>query len=281
LIISVNRELVKGILKPRDPDSHKGNYGHALLVAGSEGKNGAAVLTAKACLRSGVGLLTVHIPHGAEDILQSTVPEAMVDLDSSEDRFTGFSTDLSKYSTIGIGPGLGTEPETQKALHELIRHCQKPIVIDADGLNILSLNKEFYTLIPKGSILTPHPKEFERLAGTWQNEEDCFQKLIEFAANYSCFIVFKGHETKIVCPDGELYVNTTGNAGMAKGGSGDVLTGMITAFLSQGYSSKEAALLGVYIHGLAGDIAVESTSEYSLLPSDLIEAITEAFKRLL
>jgi NAD(P)H-hydrate epimerase len=235
-----------------------------LLVAGSEGKNGAAVIAAKACLRSGVGLLTVHIPRCAEEIMQSSIPEALVSMDSSETCFSGFEKDLSIYSTVGIGPGLGTAIETQVALIDLLKHYQKPVVIDADGLNILSRKKEHYSLIPKGSILTPHPKEFERLVGSWSKEEECMHKLVQFSAEHSCFVVLKGHGTMIACPDGGLYVNTTGNPGMAKGGSGDALTGIITAFLAQGYSSRNAAILGVYVHGLAGDIAVEKTSEFSM-----------------
>lgn len=280
-MIHITEELAKSILKPRNPDSHKGNYGHALLVAGSEGKNGAAVIAGKACLRSGVGLLTVHIPRCAEEIMQSSIPEAMVSLDPSEICFTGIENHLSVYTTIGVGPGLGTAPETMEALIELLKNFQKPVVIDADGLNILSRNKEHYSLIPKGSILTPHPKEFERLVGSWSKEEECIHKLMQFSADHSCFVVLKGHETKIACPDGSLYVNTTGNPGMAKGGSGDALTGIITAFLAQGYSSRDAAILGVYLHGLAGDIAVERTSEFSMLPSDLIDALSDAFRRLL
>lgn len=280
-MIHITEELAKSILKPRNPDSHKGNYGHALLVAGSEGKNGAAVIAGKACLRSGVGLLTVHIPRCAEEIIQSSIPEAMVCLDPSETCFTAIENDLTVYTTIGVGPGLGTAQETMEALIELLKNFQKPVVIDADGLNILSRNKEHYSLIPKGSILTPHPKEFERLVGSWSKEEECIHKLMQFSADHSCFVVLKGHETKIACPLGSLYVNTTGNPGMAKGGSGDALTGIITAFLAQGYSSRDAAILGVYLHGLAGDIAVERTSEFSMLPSDLIDALSDAFRRLL
>ncbi|MFN6013387.1 MAG: NAD(P)H-hydrate dehydratase, partial [Flavobacteriales bacterium] len=164
---------------------------------------------------------------------------------------------------------------------ELLEVYRKPIVIDADGLNILALHSEWESLIPPHSILTPHPKEFERLAGIWSTEEECAGKLINFSRILDCILILKGHETKIACPDGKLFVNTTGNPGMAKGGSGDALTGIITAFLAQGYTSEEASLLGVYLHGLAGDIAAERTSEFSMLPSDLIDSLSEAFRRLL
>lgn len=279
--ISISKELVQGILKPRRPDSLKGDYGHALLIAGSEGKNGAALIAAKACLRSGVGLLTVHIPKHAEEIMQSSLPEAMVELDPSEVSFTKVPNDVQKYSTIGVGPGLGLAVATQMAFKELLAVYRRPMVIDADGLNILALHNEWESLIPPKSILTPHPKEYERLVGQWSTEEECIRKLILFSRSFDCFLILKGHHTTIACPEGKLYMNTTGNPGMAKGGSGDALTGVITALLAQGYSSEEAAILGVYIHGLAGDIAVERTSEYSLLPSDLIESLSDAFRSLL
>ena len=277
----ISKELIQGILKLRKPYSHKGDYGHALLIAGSEGKYGASVIAANACLRCGVGLLTVHIPKNAEEILQSTLPEAMVELDKSESHFTAIASDVNNYTTIGIGPGLGLQLDTQKVFKELLELYRKPIVIDADGLNILALHSEWESLIPPHSILTPHPKEFERLAGIWSTEEECAGKLINFSRILDCILILKGHETKIACPDGKLFVNTTGNPGMAKGGSGDALTGIITAFLAQGYTSEEASLLGVYLHGLAGDIAAERTSEFSMLPSDLIDSLSEAFRRLL
>lgn len=277
----ITEELARSILKPRNPDSHKGDYGHALLIAGSEGKNGAAVIAAKACLRSGVGLLTVHIPKHAEEIMQSSLPEAMVELDSSECFFTKIASDVTKYSTIGVGPGLGLTVATQLAFKELLNVYRKPMVIDADGLNILALHSEWESFIPPHSILTPHPKEYERLAGSWTTEGDSVSNLLSFSKKTNCFVILKGHETKIACPNGKLFINTTGNPGMAKGGSGDALTGIITAFLAQGYTSEEASVLGVYIHGLAGDIAAQRTSEFSMLPSDLIEALSEAFRLLL
>ncbi len=277
----ITEELARSILKPRNPYSHKGDYGHALLIAGSEGKNGAAVIAAKACLRSGVGLLTVHIPKHAEEIMQSSLPEAMVELDSSETFFTKIPSDITKYSTIGVGPGLGLAVATRLAFKELLTVYRRPMVIDADGLNILALHSEWESLIPPNSILTPHPKEYERLAGSWTTEEESVKNLLSFSEKIDCYVILKGHETKIASPDGKLFVNTTGNPGMAKGGSGDALTGMITAFLAQGYTSEEASILGVYIHGLAGDIAASRTSEFSMLPSDLIDALSEAFRRLL
>ena len=277
--ITIAEKLAQSILKPRDKDTHKGTYGHALLIAGSEGMMGSAVLASKACLRSGAGLVTVHVPVCGLEVLQISIPEAMISIDSSNSFFSEvINTD--KYSVVSLGPGIGVNKQTQKAIHTLLKHAKTPMVIDADGLNCLSLNKEWFSLIPKHSILTPHPKEFERLVGTWENEDQKIEKLKSLSNQLKSVVVLKGANTLISVPSGKLYKNSTGNPGMAKGGSGDVLTGMITAFLSQGYSSEESAILGVYIHGLAGDLAVEKFSEYSLLATDLIEYIPNAFLKL-
>jgi hydroxyethylthiazole kinase-like uncharacterized protein yjeF len=273
----ITQQLVQEILQPRKLEANKSDFGHALIVAGSKGKIGAAVLAAKACLRSGVGLLTVHIPDCGEQIMQISIPEAMVSVDTDHSVFTD-ELKADNYSVIAFGPGLGTSKNTQVAVKKLLTDNTSPMVIDADGLNSLSLNLELLSLIPKNSILTPHPKEFERLAGNWQTVEQKLEKQLHFSKTNNCFIVLKGNQTTISSPEGKLFKNTTGNPGMAKGGSGDALTGIITAFVSQGYSSEEASILGVYLHGLAGDLAAIEKTEFSLLPSDLIEFLPQAFK---
>jgi NAD(P)H-hydrate epimerase len=273
----VDIEMVRAIFRPRKSFAHKGNFGHALLVAGSYGKMGAALLASRACLRSGTGLLTCHTPICGYDILQTALPEAMILTDADEKINTRFAGELSGYSVIGIGPGLGTDGRTKAMLETILRSYKKPIVLDADGLNMLGSNPSLFFLLPPYSILTPHPKEFERMFG---GAEDDFARLrlaIENARDHQCIIVLKGHYTFIAMPGGKGYFNSTGNPGMAKGGSGDALTGILTALLSQGYAPGEAAVLGVYLHGLAGDLAAEDISQESMLPSDLIEHLGKAF----
>ena len=278
--ISIKVELVQSILKPREKKAHKGDYGHALIIAGSEGMMGSAVLASKACLRSGVGLVTVHVPICGVEILQTSIPEAMVSIDATISCYSD-DVNIEKYTVVAVGPGIGTNVLTQKAIHSLLKNAKTPLVLDADGLNCLSLNKDWLSLIPENSILTPHPKEFERLVGTWENEDQKIEKLKSLSNQLKSVVVLKGANTLISVRSGKLYKNSTGNPGMAKGGSGDVLTGMITAFLSQGYSSEESAILGVYIHGLSGDLAIKEFSEYSLLATDLIEFIPKAFLKLI
>jgi NAD(P)H-hydrate epimerase len=273
----ITHELVKSILKPRPTFSHKGTYGHALLVAGSYGKIGAAVLSAGACLRSGVGLLTVHLPACGYEIMQIANPEAMVSADSNE-KIIGDEIIAEKISAIGIGPGIGTEAITQSALHYLLTHTEQPLVIDADALNILSQHKDWLEHVPANSILTPHPKEFERLAGKAGDDFERHQQQLAFSGKYKVYVVLKGAYTCITTPGGESYFNTTGNPGMAKGGSGDVLTGVLASLLAQGYSSLETCLLGVYIHGLAGDLASASLGETGMIAGDIVKFLPAAFK---
>ncbi len=268
------------VLKPRRPFAHKGNFGHALLVAGSFGKMGAAILAARACLRSGTGLLTLHIPRCGYEIMQAGVPEAMVTVDADQQINTNLSEELSRYKVIGIGPGLGIDSKTMFLLGDLLTRFTGPLVIDADGLNLLAQEKQLLHKIPPYSVLTPHPKEFERLFGESADEFERIRLALEKASLYQIIIVLKGHHTFIALPGGKGYFNATGNPGMAKGGSGDVLTGMLTSFLSQGYSPEEASILGVYLHGLAGDLAAGYYSEQSMLPSDIINGIGEAFLSL-
>jgi NAD(P)H-hydrate epimerase len=273
----VDDAIIHSIHKPRKRFSHKGNFGHALLVAGSLGKNGAAILAARACLRSGAGLLTCHTARSGHDIMQSTVPEAMLSIDPHIHYLTSITQDITKYESIGIGPGIGTAPETKMLLREIFDTYRSPVVLDADALNLLSTQKDLYKLIPAGSVLTPHPKEFERLFGETANEFDRVLLTLQKAKELNCIIVLKGHHTFIATPDGKGFFNATGNPGMATAGSGDVLTGILTGLLAQGYSSVESAILGVYIHGLAGDIAAKAVSMEAMVAGDLTDNLGLAF----
>ena len=273
----IDDTIIHPIYKPRNRFAHKGNFGHALLVAGSYGKIGAAVLSAKACLRSGVGLLSCHIPKCGYDILQSTVPEAMVMTDFNSSFNTKVEEDLSMFEAIGIGPGIGPASETKKMLQEIFNSYRKPVVLDADALNIISSDKKLLKQIPPDSILTPHPKEFERLFGESDNDFDRIELALQKAKELNCVIVLKGHYTLITTSDGRTFFNSTGNAGMATAGSGDVLTGILTGLLAQGYSSIETAILGVYLHGVAGDFASKEFSMEAMVAGDIITNLGRAF----
>lgn len=262
---------ILSIYKLRQLFSHKGNFGHALLFAGSYGKMGAAVLGTKACLRSGAGLVTAHIPQNGVDIIQVSAPEAMCRIDAHKERITSLNYDLTIYNSIGIGPGIGMEADTAQLLYTLITAYNKPMVIDADALNILSQHKEWLKQVPAGSVLTPHPKEFARLFGDSANDFEKINLAMQKAEELNLVIVLKGHHTFIATPDAKGYFNTTGNAGMATGGSGDVLTGILTGLLAQGYQPAQAAILGVYLHGLAGDKAAEKYGMDALIAGDLVE----------
>ncbi len=257
--------------------SHKGNYGHALNIAGGIGKIGAAVLSTKACLKTGVGLITTHLPQIGYNIIQTAVPEAMASLDKGENFITEFpATDT--YSAIAIGPGIGRIKQTQTALLQWLDTKPKvACVIDADGLNILSENKTYLKKLPPQTILTPHPKEFERLAGNAKNAYQRNQMQIEFAKKYNVVVVLKGAHTSIADTGGNCYFNSTGNPGMATGGTGDALTGIILSLLAQNYNPLHAARLGVFIHGLAADIAACKTGYESLITGNIIENIGKAF----
>lgn len=278
-MITLDKKYIKAILRKRDSASHKGDYGHALIIAGSKGKIGAAVLVSRACLRSGAGLLTCHVPQCGISVIQQCIPEAMVVADKNENCFSE-TLEIDKYNVIGIGPGIGLHETTVKGFGDLLEKINQPMVLDADALNILSSHKSWLEKIPENSVLTPHSKEFERLVGKWTNDSQKIELQIEFSKKYKCIVALKGPGTTISNIKGEIYVNSTGNPGMSKGGSGDSLTGMITAFIAQGYTSLESAQLGVYLHGLAGDLAVKEFSEYALLSSDLIEFIPKAFLQL-
>jgi len=264
------------LLKIREKFTHKGTYGHALLIAGSFGMMGAAILSARAALRSGVGLLTVHTPRLGVEIIQISIPEALLSMDESDILFSEHKS-LEKYSSIGVGPGINQKPNTKKALTGLLKEVKVPIVIDADGLNILSSLENWQNLLPEHCILTPHPKEFERLFGIFDNSYSRMQCQREFSMNHKCVVVLKGANTCITEPEGEVWFNSSGNSGMATGGSGDVLTGIILGLLAQGYSVKSAALLGVYLHGSAGDESAKCFGQHGLTASDIVNNIGCAF----
>jgi NAD(P)H-hydrate epimerase len=278
-IFLIEKDEIQQIFQKRSKFGHKGTYGHALLIAGSIGKMGAAVLASKACLRAGVGLLTTQIPHLGYSVLQTAVPEAMVSVDQHDYTFTEFP-DLAQFSAVGVGPGIGQKSNTKKALCELLEKSNVPIVIDADALNILAENKSWLDKIPANSILTPHPGEFKRLVGDAENSYQRIQLQIQFSAKYKVILILKGAFTSISTHDGKLYFNSTGNPGMATAGSGDALTGFILGLLAQGISPENAAIAGVYLHGLAGDMAVKEKSQFSLIAGDIIDFLGEAFLSL-
>lgn len=271
---------VKGLLKRRSRHSHKGNYGHALLIAGSKGKMGAAVLAGKACLHSGVGLLSVMPPSCGTIILQTALPEAMVSENEGIDYLQKHSIAFENYTSIGIGPGLEQQKETLQLLRAVLENANQPLVIDADGLNLLGANRELLEILPENSILTPHPKEFERLAGPSKNSRERAQLQLEFSQKRKVFVILKGGYTSISSPEGELYYNTLGNPGMATAGAGDVLTGIVTALLAQGYSPLQSALLSVFLHAKAGDLAAEKGSMEGLIASDIIANLPHSFRLL-
>jgi hydroxyethylthiazole kinase-like uncharacterized protein yjeF len=265
------------LYKPRDPFAHKGNFGHALLMAGSYGKMGAAVLAAKACLTSGAGLLSTWIPACGYEIMQTALPEAMVRTDDEEFHITNYPADLDMFQAAGIGPGIGMNDETATMLTALLPNFRKPLVLDADALNIISKSPDLLNSVHPHTILTPHPKEFDRLFGESSDDISRFEKAKKISVQHQVIIVLKGHFTGIFYPDGNISFNTSGNAGMAKGGSGDALTGIITAFLAQSLAPASAAGLGVYLHGYAGDLAAALYSEEAMLASDLINCLGKSF----
>ncbi|MBN2237563.1 MAG: NAD(P)H-hydrate dehydratase [Bacteroidales bacterium] len=271
---------VKQMLRKRPKFSHKGSFGHGLLIAGSLGKMGAAVLAGKAALRSGAGLITAHHPKAGMEIIPNAAPEVMSSLDANDAVFSALP-DLSKYHAIAIGPGLGTDKKTQIAFKLLIQESHIPLVIDADGINLLAENKTWLAFLPSNSILTPHVKEFERLIGKVDNDFERLEKQMAFAKKHRIYLVLKGAHTSIATPEGTVFFNSTGNPGMATGGSGDVLTGMILGLKAQNYSSLESVLMAVYLHGLAGDLASESKGQISMIAGDLIDFIPEAFLSLM
>jgi NAD(P)H-hydrate epimerase len=259
--------------------SHKGYFGHALLMAGSYGRMGAAILAAKACLRSGAGLLTTHIVSKGYEIMQTAVPEAMVTIDPATEELSCLP-DLSKFTAIGIGPGIGVSDPAGFALYQLLKNAQVPLILDADAINLLAAHTDWLGLIPENTMLTPHPGEFDRLTGLSKNGYERHLKQIEFSIKHKVIVVLKGAYTSVTAPSGSCQFNSTGNPGMATAGSGDVLTGIILSLLAQGYNPVNAALTGVYLHGLAGDLACEQTGEEALIASDIINYLGKSFKKI-
>jgi hydroxyethylthiazole kinase-like uncharacterized protein yjeF len=271
---TIDHEVIKSIYQPRNSFGHKGTYGKAMLIGGSYGKIGAIALSTKAALRSGAGLVFTQAPQCGYEILQALNPEAMF-ISGGKDFIE--QIDVDDKATVGIGPGLGQQPETKQALLSFLEQYNEPVVLDADALNILSEKEDYLHLLTSDTILTPHPKEFERLFGV--AKDSMFQVEIgrAKAMKYNIFIVLKGHHTAVLTPSGECWYNTTGNAGMATGGTGDILTGIITSLRAQGYTAKNAALLGVYLHGLAGDLAAKDLSREALIAGDIPDYLGKAF----
>ena len=275
----IDRKDIVAQLKRRNRFSHKGNYGHAILLAGSKGKMGAAILAAKACLRSGVGLLTLQIPECGYEIIQSAVPEAMVVTDITADHLSAKGL-WPKFDVMGIGPGIGQHADTGVFLRKSMTETKAPMALDADALNILSQHPDWLEFVPKNSILTPHPKEFSRLTGDAQDDFHRLNLLQGFSQKYQVNTVLKGAYSGICTPKGQVFFNQTGNPGMATAGSGDVLTGIITGLLAQGYDPVVAARMGVFLHGMAGDLAIVDVSEESMVASDIINYLGATYLKL-
>lgn len=273
----IQKQDIQELLKSRSPFAHKGDFGHALLIAGSLGKMGAAVLAGKACLRAGVGLLSIHVPQSGNVIVQTAIPEAMTSIDMNEYRFSKVPQ-LNPYNAIAVGPGISTDKTTANAVRHLLRQVDKPLILDADALNIIAQDKSMREYLPPDSILTPHPKEFDRLAGTSTSPEERLQKAMEFAVVHKVYVLLKGHHTAVCTPQGTCRFNSTGNPGMATAGSGDVLTGILLGLSAQSYTPLETSIIGVYLHGLAGDMALKDESEESLLSEDIIRYLGSAFR---
>ncbi len=263
--------LVKSWYKPRILDSHKGTYGHGFLMAGSKGMMGAAVISSRACLRSGIGLLTTMVPASERNIVQQSIPEAMLAFK------TPTIKELNKYSAVAIGPGIGTDRQAALALEQLINAAPQRLLLDADALNILSKNTKLLSRLPAHTILTPHIKEFDRIFGTYPSLDARIESAIAVAKQLNIIIVLKNAVTIITDGEDTIY-NEQPNAGLAKGGSGDMLTGILLAMLSQGYDPIKAAALAVFIHSKAAGISLQDQSEESLLATDVIEKIGAAFK---
>lgn len=271
----IDSSLIHAIYRPRNAFGHKGSFGHAGLIAGSTGMMGAAVLSATACIRAGAGKLTVYAPKSGYVILQQTIPEAMVSISGQSDFLEGF-TPAGKHQALGFGPGIGRRDELAPVVRSVLQTYHQPLVVDADAL-VLIAHHNLYDQIPARSILTPHPGEFDMLFGKPENDWERLEKATHKAAELNLYIIVKGHYSFIACPDGRRYFNSTGNPGMATAGSGDVLTGILTALLAQGYTPEETAVFGTYLHGLAGDIAAEKNSVEALIAGDIIDALGSAF----
>jgi NAD(P)H-hydrate epimerase len=276
---TIEKSDVERMIKTRNPYAHKGSMGHGLLIAGKYGMAGAATLAGKASLRTGLGKISIHTPTSNNDIIQISIPEAIVSHNMDMEMITHIP-DSILYTAVAMGPGIGTSKETANALHELLTEAKIRVVLDADALNCLGMNKEWLELIPQDSIITPHPKEFDALVTPSTSTYERIEKAKKLARDYRIYVILKGHHTAICTPEGHTYLNTSGNAGMATAGSGDVLTGIILSLLCQHYTPREACLLGVFLHGRAGDIYAEENCEESLTASDIIQYIPKAIRSL-
>lgn len=277
-MIKVTKDVIHQIYKPIAVDTHKGIQGHSFLIGGSYGKIGSVCLSSKAALKAGCGLVTSFIPKCGYEIVQIAIPEAMVITDENENVISKILFDFEP-NAIGIGMGIGQDKLTENAFYYFILNNKRKLVVDADGLNILSKNKNWLSLLPKKTILTPHKKELERLIGTWTTEEEKLEKVIKLSVEKDFIIVVKGAPTLIVCGN-TIYENTTGNQALATAGSGDVLTGIITSLVAQNYEPENAAILGVYLHGLTADIGVSETGYQAFIASDIISYLGKAFLSL-
>lgn len=275
----LEQEDLPSHLPIRSPSAHKGDFGHALLMTGGRGMFGAAVMAARAAARSGVGRLSVHLPYDGREVIHVTAPEAMVLADRNAEELTELQ-DHSNFTAVGVGPGIGTSTSTAKCFKALIQTASVPLVIDADALNILAEEPTWAAFLPSGSLLTPHPGEADRLFGPSVSPFERLQKARDHGRKFRVVVVLKGARTAICAPDGRVFFNMTGNAGMAKGGSGDVLTGLLTGLMAQGLSSLKAALVGVYLHGLAGDLASADLGQDAMTADDLPDYFAQAFLAL-
>jgi ADP-dependent NAD(P)H-hydrate dehydratase / NAD(P)H-hydrate epimerase len=275
----ITKSDLRPLLKHRKRFSHKGNFGHALLVAGAYGKMGAALMAAKACLKSGAGLLTIHTAQKGIDVLQSSLPEAMCSADLNAEIITDIPK-LDKFNAVAVGPGIGVDHDTETVIKKLLQYSSQSLVIDADALNILAQNPTWLTFLPPSTILTPHVKEFDRLTQKHTDDFDRMKTAKNLSMKHNCIVVLKSAYTQIVMPDGNAFFNSTGNAGLAKGGSGDTLTGIILGLLARGYNAPQSALLAVYLHGSAADACLKKINIESLLATDVINKIPKAFDKL-
>jgi hydroxyethylthiazole kinase-like uncharacterized protein yjeF len=271
----IGKHEVLPMYMPREKFSNKGTYGHSLIIGGSYGKIGAVTLASRATLAVGAGLVTAYIPKCGYTALQAAFPEAMVITDANEEKLTSINFDIEP-TVIAFGVGVGTDAETVKAFETFLKNNKTPLVIDADGLNILSKKKALLKLLPEQTVLTPHPKELERLIGKWKDDFDKLKKTKTFSKKYNVIVVIKGANTITVFQD-KLYVNATGNPGLATAGTGDVLTGMITGLIAQGYKPLAASIFGVYLHGKSADLLIEDYGYQSLIASHVIGGISEAY----
>lgn len=276
----VENYMIRANLRKRLPFSGKRDYGSALLMTGSMGMMGAAVMSSRAALRSGAGLVTVHTARSGYPIIQTAVPEALFEPDRNEHIISEMKPH-HKHQVIAVGPGIGTHDQTVDALEELLKTCQIPLLLDADALNCISKRPDLLTLLPHHTVITPHVGEFDRLFGEHSSDEERLKKAVEVSRTYDIIIVLKGHYTMCVRPTGRVFINSTGNPGMATAGSGDVLTGAIAAFMAQGYRPEIAASMGVYVHGLAGDMAAEEFGEAGMLASDIADFVGRAIRDIL